>query len=96
MQTRATCGTMRDRMLPARPEYLPLDAVRAADDVLAAVVFGEAPDLQHVLTVSLPIPQRMMRIESMCELSGDIVGSVKWLRAEGQELRAKSENVGDV
>lgn len=63
---------MRDRMLPARPEYLPLDAVRAADDVLAAVVFGEAPDLQHVLAVELPIPQLGTRLAEVWRASGPV------------------------
>lgn len=63
---------MWDSMLPARPEYLPLDAVRDAGDVLAVIVFGEVPDLQHVLAVALPIPQLGTRLVEVWRASGTV------------------------
>jgi len=73
---------MRDQMLHAHPEFLPLDAVRAAGDVLAAVVFGEAPDLHHVLNVALPVPQLGTRLAEVWRAYGPVrrgrVGDVEF------------------
>ena len=63
---------MRDPMLPARPEYLPLDAVRAADDVLATIVFGEEPELQPFLAFALPIPQLGTRLAEVWHAPGPV------------------------